>query len=194
MKKIVAMVGTILGAVVAYSASVAWTITGVNGPTGEALGKGCAYVFFSQQSSGKADTSSWITLEGKGLDAFTLALADASFNYKHSDITADDGVWSYNSTTKKALNQTELGLSGNTKYSVYAIIFDTDTVTKDSKYMITTATNAAATFGDAAGTTKSFAIGNQVSASETWYNVPEPTSGLILLMGIVGLALKRKQV
>ena len=196
MKKLMIIAAAVLGAAAAQAASVAWTLTGVNGPSGSALGTGHAYVFFVQQDSGKADTSAWSALQGKGAAALIAAVADANFDYKHSDITADAGVWSYNNTTASAINQTTIGLSGNTKYSLYAVIFDTDTITDESKFMVTTASTAAATYGDSAGTTKAFSIGNQATASGTWYNtaaVPEPTSGLLMLLGLAGLALKRKR-
>lgn len=40
------------------------------------------------------------------------------------------------------------------------------------------------------------ALPTQASAGYSgagWYNVPEPTSGLLLLLGMAGLALKRKR-
>lgn len=191
MKKIMIIAATLLGAVVTQAASVAWTITGVNGPDGSALDTGKAYVFFVQQNSGKADTSSWLSITTKA--AFETALADANFSYAFSDITADAGVFSYNNTTASAIDQGSLGLSGSTKYSVYAIITDTETITDETKFMITTAASASSTYGDSAGTTKTFAIGSQTTASATWHNVPEPTSGLLMLVGLAGLALRRRR-
>ena len=195
MKKLMVVAATVLGAVFAHGASVAWTISNVNGPTGSALGTGHAYVFFVQQDSGKADTSAWAGFDGAEAATLIAALAGATFDYTHSDITADAGAWSYNATTAgSAIDQSTLGLAGNTKYSVYAIITDTETVADGTKFMVTTATSAASTYGDSAGTTKTFAIGNQATASGTWYSVaPEPTSGLLMLLGMAGLALRRKR-
>ena len=202
MKKLMTVAVAALGAVFAHGATVAWTITNVNGPNGSSLSTGSAYVFFVQQSSGKADTSEWAGLKEKGATAMLAALADANFSYTSADITADPGTWSYNSATVDASalkTNSELGLAGSTKYSVYAVIFDSTTITDESKYMVTAATTAATTYSDSAGTTKSFAIGSQSTASATWYavgtsSVPEPTSGLLMLLGVAGLALKRKSV
>lgn len=196
MKKLMIVAVAGLCAAVAQAASVQWTITNVNGPSGDALGTGHAYVFFVEQSSGKADTSAWSALQNAGATDLIAAVASATFDYKHSDLTAADGVWSYNTTTASALDQTTLGLSGNTKYSVYAVIFDSDTITDDSSFMVTSASTAAATYDSTAGTTRTFSIGSQATASGTWYavsDVPEPTSGLLMLLGMAGLALKRKR-
>lgn len=196
MKKLLIVAAALVSAVAVHAASVQWTITNVNGPTGAALGTGHAYVFFVQQDSGKADTSAWSALEGKGAAELIAAVASANFDYTHSDITAADGVWSYNSTTASAIDQGTIGLAGSTKYSVYAVIFDSETISDDSKFMVTSAASATATYGDSAGTTKTFAIGSQATASGTWYStaaVPEPTSGLLMLLGMAGLALRRRR-
>ncbi len=191
MKKIMIIAVAMVSAAVAQAASVAWAITGVNGPDGTALGTGKAYVFFVQQDSGKADTSSWASIATK--EAFVAALADASFSYTHADLKEGTaaGTWSYNSTTASAIDQGSIGLSGLTKYSVYAVITDTETITDDTKFMVTTASTASSTYGDTAGTTKTFSIGSQATASQNWANVPEPTSGLLMLVGLAGLALRR---
>ena len=193
MKKLMIIAVAMISAAVAHAASVQWAITGVNGPDGTALGTGKAYVFFVQQDSGKADTSSWASIATK--EAFVAALADANFSYTHADLKEGTaaGTWSYNSTTASAIEQGSIGLSGLTKYSVYAVITDTETITDDTKFMVTTASTASSTYGDTAGTTKTFSIGAQGTASQNWANVPEPTSGLLMLVGLAGLALRRRR-
>ena len=193
MKKIMVIAVAMVSAAVAQAASVAWAITGVNGPDGTALGTGKAYVFFVQQDTGKADTSSWASIATK--EAFVAALADANFSYTHADLKEGTaaGTWSYNSTTASAVEQGSIGLSGLTKYSVYAVITDTETITDDTKFMVTSASTASSTYGDTAGTTKTFSIGAQATASQNWANVPEPTSGLLMLVGLAGLALRRRR-
>ena len=193
MKKLMIMAALALSAVVSQAASVQWTISNVSGPDGSLLGEGKAYVFFVQQDSGKADTSSWASIATK--EAFVAALADANFSYTFDDLKDGTaaGTWSYNTTTASAIEQGSIGLSGLTKYSVYAVITDTETITDDTKFMVTSATTASSTYGDSAGTTKSFSIGSQTTASQNWANVPEPTSGLLMLVGLAGLALRRRR-
>lgn len=199
MKKLMVIAAVAVSAICSQAATVSWTCTNVSGPDGKALGTGHAYLFMVPVTSGKADTTSWAGLDGKGLEAMTAALAGADWDYKFSDLTgATAGTWTYTSTQKVTLPTNEdLGVDkqAGQKWSPYLVIFNTDTVTADSKYMVTTAANGATVMDDSAGTTKQFLLGNQSTASGTWYAVgtPEPTSGLLLLLGFAGLALKRKR-
>lgn len=196
MKKLMIVAAGVIAGLVAQASSVAWTCTGVKDITGASLTGGSAYVFFVAGDS-KADTSSWAALDGKGADALTTALAGANYNYKKSDLTsAGDGVFSYNAATAgAALPLSTVGLTGSTKYSVYAVILDTESVTDETHFFVTAATAASTTFADSAATTKSYSLGATASATAAnWYTAaPEPTSGLLMLLGLAGLALKRKR-
>lgn len=50
-----------------------------------------------------------------------------------------------------------------------------------------------AIFGDQSSYSSSFKTANAAYSGAGWYAVPEPTSGLLLLIGMAGLALKRKR-
>lgn len=68
------------------------------------------------------------------------------------------------------------------------------TTTADSKDVAFTSASFAATASDVG--VASIAFGNQKNATQAsgaWAAVPEPTSGLMLLLGVAGLALKRKR-
>ena len=197
MKKLIIVAATVLCGAMAQASYVSWTLTGVKGPDGNALSSGSAYVFFVAGNSA-ADTSSWAGLAEKGATAFTTPLAGANFDYKKSDLTSDAGVFSYNATTAGAAKElSTVGLTGSTKYSAYAVIFDTETITDSSHYYVTAATAASTTFAPAASTTKNYILtATSSGTAANWKSVgpvPEPTSGLLMLLGMAGLALRRKR-
>ena len=75
------------------------------------------------------------------------------------------------------------------------MIFDTATVTDASKFYVTPAKGLVTMSGDF---TASMAFGSQSTNSKNAANwsavaAPEPTSGILLLLGMAGLALKRKR-
>lgn len=77
-------------------------------------------------------------------------------------------------------------VTGN-DYSFYFILESGD-------YTYTSATKA--DLGAQATDTTTIAFGNLKTATTTgggWQSVPEPTSGLLMLLGMAGLALKRKR-
>lgn len=199
MKKLVVLIAVAISAVIAQAATVAWNIAAVTGPDGNPMSSGTAYVFFVGGGS-KADTSSWSSIKsGAELSA---ALAGANFSYDRSAIPdAADGNWGFTAANGATLKtNSELGLSGSTKYSVYAVITDSATITDATKFYVTTATASSTTYGDSAGTTKTYAIGNQTASanSSAWAtagtaDTPEPTSGLLLLVGAGMLALRRRR-
>jgi len=197
MKKLVIVSAAVLCGFMAQASTVAWNCTNVKDSTGAAFSEGSVYVFFVAGNSA-ADTSSWAGLEGKGATAFTSALAGANFDYNKSDITAAAGTLSYNATTAgAALALDTVGLTGSTKYSAYAVIFDSETITDTTHYYVTAASAASTTYGDTSSLTKSYTLNASSSATAAnWKSVgpvPEPTSGLLMLLGMAGLALRRKR-
>ena len=182
MKKIIVGVVAMAAAVAAQAASVSWTCTNVY-KDADNKSSGIAYLVTTDQC---ADFSA---LAGKGAADMLAALGSS---YSWTPTTAG----TYSASAENAA----LGMSDSSSYQAYIVVFDTATVTDDSKFYVTT-TKAVETYtGD---NTAKVAFGSQATpskASGAWASVggggeqvPEPTSGLLLLVGLAGLALRRKQ-
>lgn len=83
-------------------------------------------------------------------------------------------------------------------YSFYAVIFDGSDVASSTGYYMTTTKSATVPGSGAAtvsfGNQSSATFGKQAWSSTGWSNpTPEPTSGMLLLLGGALLALRRKQ-
>ena len=176
MKKIsIALVAAMFGIAV-NAASVNWSVNAVQSSPANTVGAG------------------WIVQIYESSVAFDYAKAKAG------DITA----WINGSTVTAGATFRAAGTStmdNGTSKTIYAVVYDAASIA-DAKYYIvsdamTITANAAgspvsAGFGSMAGTT---AAANK-SLNSSWTAtaaVPEPTSGLLLLLGMAGLALKRKR-
>ena len=80
-------------------------------------------------------------------------------------------------------------------YSWYAVV-----INGDQYYVSSAATTSTAVSDTGTPTAKTFASKSELSVASNWKSfsggsgpVPEPTSGLLMLLGVAGLALKRKR-
>ena len=168
MKKVMLLAVAIVAATVVNAAAVSWKASNVIGP------------------NGSTPTGSTVEL------VCSIYTTDGTLVGSSSD----------NSISFKAYTATVDGTANNTAY--YAVLSGSATIDgkayelassiADTKFYFTT--DAAATysinFTDGTGMTSS-GVGTWSSASWTAAAVPEPTSGLLLLLGMAGLALRRKQ-
>ena len=178
MKKLMCVIGAVTLAVSAQAASVKWTCTGVK-EDGVAV-SGIAY--FVDAATLSQDSLASL----KSASDFTTALSGA---YSWTPSTAGN----YGATVANA----DLGLTdATTGYSAYLLIFDTNTITDESKYYTTAVKEFATLSGDyqasigwAGQSSRISSVGWTSVASD----VPEPTSGLLMLVGLAGLALRRRR-
>ena len=183
MNKLIIAVAMVCAAAFSNAATVDWGCTLVKDGKGDASGSntGIAYLMLA------SDVADFTALKGQGAVAINNALSKALISYTPS--TA--GKYSHD-----AVENSVLGLSDSTNYGdAYLVIFDTTTVTDTSKFYVT-AKKGLETKEGAFATTLSFgsqAANSKVAANWSSVAAPEPTSGLLLLLGMAGLALKRKR-
>ena len=113
-----------------------------------------------------------------------LSTADISTAVKVDSATVVSGIVKDGSTTGRTFSNDSL--AGGNVYNFYFIIEDGDkTFTSDAKVVSAQAT-----------LTSNITFGNMQTATQAagnWQAVPEPTSGLLMLLGMAGLALRRRR-
>ena len=185
MKKLMFMLSAVAMAVGVQAASVNWTCTYVQAGNESDTVSGVAY-FLTTDMLAYSDAQA---LAGKGADAITTALGSA-YSFQGSG-------GSFTVKSANAVPNATLGLTDGSSYTGYLMIFDTATVT-DSSHFYLTSTKDFDTMSGADDSTK-VSWGSQFDNTKTagaWASagsVPEPTSGLLMLIGMAGLALRRKR-
>ena len=82
-------------------------------------------------------------------------------------------------------------LAENASYNVYYVILNTNADPNTYTTVADTLTGRADTGEAKLGSNISMTAA--AASSATWTAVPEPTSGLLMLLGMAGLALRRKR-
>ncbi len=190
MKKLIIAAAVACVAALTQAATVSWSITGLKGSDGNTLASGAAYIFCTKGTS--QTTVAAVTAAIDGLNAADLKtyLTDNSLSALTSTISGGEA----------SISGVDLASSGvpasTTGVRIFAVIVDDASFGDDVKYVVTGTSGSvkppAAGTSNNAGFTLDGATAT-ASASNWTAAAPEPTSGLLLLLGVAGLALKRKR-
>jgi len=191
MKKLMIACVAVAMAAVAQAASINWSMTNVYSPsdstTKVATGSVSAWLFVTANST---DVTT-------GIPVTTLAAVQAVLD--SGDLTGLASLASAHASNTSAAGAIT-GATGLTGFSsgsltAFAVVVDsTDLASAENYFLVSGGATKTATFTSATGT-KMLGWGDQTSYTQgagKWTAVPEPTSGLLLLLGMAGLALKRK--
>ena len=166
----------VCAAAFAQAATVNWGISGVKADGGAAPTAGWAVMaFYTEAGAGSDAIVSAIKSKTAGSLAFDTQELKVSMS-KGKYGPADVAVAGITDTTKN--------------YDFYFVVFNDADATKATMYAIESAPNKAYSGMDA-----KFTASGVFSASTPWQStaVPEPTSGLLMLLGMAGLALRRRR-
>ena len=188
MKKIIIALGVVAVSLGVQAATINWAIELATDPvSGDDMGDGNTYYAFFIPETAYARASALAALEGGSASFISTAVDSSTFDYGELFSTTPDTF------------------SNSSTVSGYAVILDADSAAGATMAYITA---AGSTYINNLGGSDPLAFGD-ISAEtgdiSNWYSlgsptppgpspIPEPTSGLLLLLGVAGLALKRKRM
>ena len=186
MKKLMIMLGAVAMAACVQAASMNWSTDMVADPSGNlAMGEGyiSMYLFtinaetYTALTSGVADgdisSKVWGAYKGSLASANATYVEDGSMMFTLSDSAASYGA-------------------GDTAYGVFVMTYDTGDGVSYYKGNVGSYTFEADVHGTV-GAMDTTVFGSNGSTALGWTAVPEPTSGLLMLVGLAGLALRRRR-
>lgn len=189
MKKLMIACVAVAMAAVAQAASINWTITNIYSPAD------------SSAKIAANSMSAWLFVTANSTDVTTIkttTMAAVQAVLDSGDLTGLSTLAAAHASNTAA--GTIGGATGLTGFSsgtltAFALVIDsTDLATANNYFLVSDGATKDAVFTSATGV-KMFGWGDQTSYTQgagKWSAVPEPTSGLLLLLGMAGLALKRK--
>ena len=176
MKKLIIAAAIACVAAISQAATVNWGVSGVKNAEGNAPTAGWAVMaFYTEVGAGSAAIESAIQAGTAGSLAFdTQSLTVSMKKGKYGP--ADVAVAGITDTSKN--------------YDFYFVVFNDADATKATEYAMVSAPNK-----EYSGLAGKFTATGDFSTSPAWQPtaVPEPTSGLLMLLGVAGLALRRRR-
>ena len=179
MKKLMILAAVVMAVVAANAAAVGWTIAGGTNY------KGGGYDVFIIGMNGVESASQIAGILATSGDVTSL---DSYAFYKGGTVNNSGAATLAATASGVSITYKEGGSAAENTYQAFAILWDAEVenATYTSVVSTTLANNS---------TSKTFTFGNQASnfAANSFSVAPEPTSGLLLLLGVAGLALRRKR-
>ena len=179
MKKLITILATIVVTIGAQAASVTWTMMQVQ----------------KSDYSGVASGYLAMVFAGDTLQSDVVKAVLARNTTKLGELSLDK--WSQNTESNTSGMMRSAGngsYSAQDSFSVYLVLFDAKSVADANYYFISDIKEGSI---NAAGANATIAFGtfdaNKTATGKGWQPIPEPTSGLLILLGMAGLALRRKQ-
>lgn len=181
MKKQIIAAFAIAVAAIAQAAQVNWSSAG--------------NIVKATDGTSRASYYTALAFTGDQLDAVTAALkpgADGKVNFASLSSMAKD---SYTAAKAGSFGGTIYDVTGSS-VDVFMVVFDTAqgaALNTAKNYYVTAMASAAPYSLPDSATTATFTAAQMTGKwTATSSSVPEPTSGLLLILGMAGLALKRK--
>jgi hypothetical protein len=180
MKKLVVAALAIASSIALNAASVNWSMAnGVLSPSPD-----------GSQASGRASYYTMLIFTDSQADAVNSAIAAGNFTS-----LGTLALSTYQAAKAGTFGGTVNGLTG-TSATLFAVVFDTyntDEGIADAGYYYKTGTITQNTYDPTGSDPATTAVFSSTQMTGTWTAVPEPTSGLLMLLGMAGLALRRRR-
>ncbi len=183
-RKILGVVGAVVAAFAVHGASLNWALAGVQNSDGVS-GAAQGYVAYMFATAWTGNVSSFVpSATLTTADAVLASILDGTFSADgafHSELSTSAGAYTVATGVSQAFDNGD-------SISAFVVIFDAADYASAKNYIITG--EKSATWLSSGGA-QILAYGTMKNVA--WTAIPEPTSGLLALLGFAGLALRRRR-
>ena len=194
MKKLMMAAAIVCAVASVQAANVTWKAAGIEASTASSADGYITYFLMATDDTGAMNSKLWSIEDATAAAQAKDASAFASHTIPAAKVGTVDTEEAFTISSAKYTGSASswVSTSGDSKYGYfYAVVFNAETIADATEFLIAGGAEADGSAKLLFGT----ATANQSInlAAGAWQAIPEPTSGLLMLLGIAGLALKRKR-